>query len=185
MQPHRPLLAVCSAVLALACSHDDRNPPLNHYADELTTAITDAEDALEAHHEEVLGAGDLEKVHKLEESHMEMMNMRMGMMMDAQDSMERCEQMMNHGNAAPLTSAQTNMGTTIEALEAEAHRHMQAMDAAADLDAALTEEHRHATAMESIVGTLHAHHGEIDDAMQAMEDDGMSMMCSMQSHMHR
>lgn len=189
MQAYRIRLAPCIAFFASACGASEAGPTLNHYGGEVTDSVAAVGVALSAHHEEVLVETGLERMRDIEHRHMDDMGMHMGRMLDAQDSMDLCgEHMGTAGHRAPvqpLRDARSAMGEAIDDASAEMERHQQAMDAVADVDTAFAEEHGHQAEMNRILERMRQHDGEISHAMQAMEDDGMSMMCPMDSHMHR
>jgi hypothetical protein len=56
---------------------------------------------------------------------------------------------------------------------------------AKDVEQAIAEEHRHRDSMNVIMGRMTTNNEDLGHAMDAMQDAGLSMMCSMHSHMHR
>jgi hypothetical protein len=189
MKAHRTALAIVAVLLTSACGASDDEPTLNHYGDEMTESVDAIGAALSSHHEQVLAETDLQRLRDMEGKHMDDMDMPLGDMQDAQDSMEGCgEHMTMAGHAdsvAQLHEARSAMATVMGEASAETARHMQAMHDAADLDAALAEEHGHQSAMGPILERMRMHDGSLAHAMQAMEEAGISMMCPMSSHMHR
>lgn len=191
MEANRIRLLPFVALLASACGGGDDAPTLNHYGDEITESVDAAEATLLSHHEEVLAETDLDRIHDMEAKHMNAMDMSMARMQDAEDSMALCGDhmmgMAGHMSAAVdnLHAARGAMTDTMEDASAEMERHSRAMKNASDLDTAAAEEHQHQAAMAHVMDSMRMHDEDLDDAMQAMEDDGMSMMCPMNSHMHR
>lgn len=189
MKAHVARLTPFLALLASACGASDDEPTLNHYGDEVSEAVDAVEAALSLHHEAVLAETDLERMLDMEEEHMTDMAMPMGSMQDAQDSMERCGEHMtmaeHAGSVANYHDARTAMTEAMAETDTEMAHHMQAMHEAVDVDAALAQEHQHQAIMDQLLDRMRMHDGALADAMQAMEDEGMSMMCPMNSHMHR
>ena len=192
MTIYRYVFVPCFALAATACAASDEDPTLNHYGSEMTESVEVLAEELSAHYEQILAETDLGRIQRMEATHMEDMDMDMGRMRDARDSMAACnEHMSNMGNMSQdharqaLHDAQGAMGEVMSEVTGEMERHMNVMDAASTIDSALAEEHQHETAMDGIVGRMRMHDDELGVAMQAMEDEGMSMMCSMTSHMHR
>ena len=177
------------ALLASACGGANDEPTLNHYGDETTESVDAVQASLSSHHAEVLGETDLGRMRSMEQRHKDDMGMHMGRMLDAQDSMELCGQHMSaagHTDAVkPLHEAQGAMGEAIDDASAEVERHLLAMEDAPDVATALTDEHQHQTAMDQLLDRMRTHDEHLAHAMQAMQDDGISMMCPMNSHMHR
>lgn len=83
-----------------------------------------------------------------------------------------------------LRDAGAAMDESIDGATAEIKRHFQAMSDAADRDTAWAEERQHQTSMTQIVDHMRTNDDDTSHAMRAMEDAGMSMMCSMATHMH-
>lgn len=191
MKATRTLLVPFVALLASACGGGDDEPTLNHYGAEITESVDAVQAALLSHHEEVLAETDLGRIHDMEAKHMNAMDMSMGRIQDAEDSMALCGDhmmgMAGHMSAAVdnLHAARGAMAGAMDDASAEMKRHSRAMKDASDVDTALAEEHQHQTAMAHVMDSMRMHDQDLGDAMQAMEDDGMSMMCPMNSHMHR
>ena len=188
MTAHRARLIPVVALLASACGAGEDEPTLNHYGDEVSESIAAIEASLSSHHEQVLNETDLQRMLDLEDEHMTGMAMPMGHMQDAQDSMEGCGEhmtMADHaGSVANFHDARAAMTEVMADTDTEMAHHMQAMHDAADVDAALAQEHQHQATMDQVLGRMRMHDGALADAMQAMADAGMSMMCPMSSHMH-
>lgn len=186
------LLARCLPVLALlqaACGAVHDQPSLGHYGDEMTESVDVVRASLSAHSEQVLGATKLSAVIELERRHMDDMDLGMARMSGARNSMERCgDHMRTRAGYAdalrPVDDARDAMGAAMQDMIDELDRHLGAMEAAADLEAALSEERQHRTHADLLLGRMRQHEGELFEGMQAMQDDGFSMMCPIGSHMH-
>jgi hypothetical protein len=161
---------------------------LNHYGDEMTESVDAVQSSLSSHHEDALAQTDLTGLRSMERSHMDDVAMRMGRMLDAEHSMEVCAEHMSADSDGEglqrLHQAHEAMAVAIDDASSEVEHHFQAMLDAGDLNAAMAEEHRHQAEMESIVAGMHRHDEDLGAAMHAMRDEGMSMMCPMDSHMH-
>jgi hypothetical protein len=175
------------ALFTAACGGSD-DPTLNHYANEATQSIDSAQAALSAHHDQVLAQSDVGRIHDLERTHKGNMVMWMGEMQDAMDSMMQCsDHLSSDGHPDRLQSlgdAGAAMDESIDGATAEIKRHFQAMSDAADLDAAWAEERQHQTSMTQIMDHMRTNDEDTAHAMRAMQDAGMSVMCSMATHMH-
>lgn len=188
MPGYRTCLVSWIALVASACGAGDDGSNLSHYGDEMTESVDAVQAALSSHHEQVLAQTDLERVRGVERTHTEEMDMRMNRMQDAEDSMAFCGQHMNtvQGEAVGrFRGAREGMVEAMDDASTEMARHLEATQAAPDIDTAFAEERQHRTAMVQILGRLQGNDQDIASAMQAMRDDGMSMMCPMASHMHR
>jgi hypothetical protein len=189
MKAHRTRLVTFVALLAAACGASDHEPTLNHYGDEMNESVDAIQAALSSHHDAVLGETDLQRLLEMETKHMDDMDMPMGRMQDAEDSMARCGEHMTMAghtdSVAQLHEARAAMAQVMDEAGTEMARHIQAMHDAADVDTALAEEHGHQTTMGQALDQMRMHDGALAGAMQAMEDAGISMMCPMSSHMHR
>ena len=177
------------ALLGLACGSGAGGSSLTHYGDELSESVAAVRASLSEHHEAVLGETDLQQIRDLERQHMDTMTMRIGRMQDAQDSMMRCSERMgtlgHMGALRSLDDAQGAMAQVMQGATDAMQRHLDAMEAAADVDTALAEERHHQSETDTLVDSMEHHDDELAHAMQTMQDDGMSMMCPMGSHMHR
>ena len=183
--------AASATFLIAACGSSDMSSSLNHYSAEIGDSIEGVQAALTAHQKEVLAESDLTRIQAMEQKHTRDMTSRMGMMQDAEDSMNGCGShmsgmghMMDTQDTQSLKDAMAHMGQNMEDTTAELGRHSRAMHDAADVDAAHAEEQQHGTAMQHMMDGMRSDHGEITDAMHSMAQHGMSMMCPMSSHMH-
>jgi hypothetical protein len=187
MASNQARLAALIVLFAAACGGSDA-PTLNHYANEATQSVDAAQAALSTHHDQVLAQTDVGQIRDLERTHNGDMAMWMGQLQDAMDSMMQCGDHLSSGGhpdrLQSLRDAGAAMDESIDGATAEIKRHFQAMSDAADVDAAWTEERQHQTSMTQIMDHMRTNDEDTAHAMRAMQDAGMSMMCSMATHMH-
>ena len=189
MSTHRACVVPALALFAAACAAGDDEPTLNHYADEMAESLEAVQAEVSAHHQQILVQTDVRRVHAMEQQYMDDIAMHVGRMDDAQASMRLCGEHMDMSGETDslqvLHRARTAVADAIELASNETDHHLQAMQGAPDVRSALNEEHRHQAEMEPLLDRMRMHDEEITWAMQAMEDEGFSMMCQMASHMHR
>ena len=187
MRPHRTALLALLPLFIGACVGDSDSASLTHYGDELNDSVQDALALQTTHHKAVLAESNLGRMHDLEQTYTDEMGVRMGRAGDAQQSMELCGDhmgMAGAGTTQRFHQARTAMGESIDEASAELSRHAAAMKDLVAIDDGRVEERRHQQAMDAIMGRMPMRDDDLMNAMNAMADSGMSMMCSMHSHVH-
>jgi seryl-tRNA synthetase len=179
-------------LLASACGAEGMDPSLTHYGDEVAESVDAVEESLASHHEVVLGESDLLRIGARERAHMDDVAMRMARMQDAQKSIESCSGRLGGAGHAEhaddieaLNDVRRAMEEAMQDVSEAFENHKLVMLDAPDLEAARVEERRHQAEMQGLVDSMSIRERSMRSAMQAMADDGFSMMCPMSSHMHR
>ena len=182
------LLVSLSLSLLWACGEDDQ-PTLRHYSDEIGAATNALEAAVESHYETIRRVTDIEEMHELEQHHIQDALGFMGAMQDAQYGLQTCSRHMrigmHSGRLAALEDPRQAMHQAMNDMEGELQHHADAIRVEEDIDAGRAEEQRHHGAILDLLGEIAGHNHDMLGVMGMMEREGDSMMCSMDTHMHR
>ncbi|MDD9945226.1 MAG: hypothetical protein OXU20_29555 [Myxococcales bacterium] len=182
-----PLVSL-SLCLLWACGEDDP-PTLQHYSDEIGAATNALEAAVESHYETIREVTDIEEMHELEQHHIQDALGFMGAMQDAQYGLQTCSRHMrigmHSGRLAALEDPRQAMHQAMNDMEVELQHHADVIRVEEDIDTGRAEEERHHDAILDLLGVVAGHHQNMLAVMGTMEREGDSMMCSMDTHMHR
>lgn len=181
------VLLLSLPLLAWGCGSDDETS-LRHYGDEITVAAGALEVSVEDHYAAMHNATGIDEMHDLEAHHSQEALSFMGSMLDADYSLQTCGRHMRISMHAPLLAEldgpRQAMHASMNAMEAEVEHHADAIWDLQDVGAVADEEDRHHTAMLDLLDQFSVHSDDMLAAMDSMEREGVSMMCSMDTHMH-
>ncbi len=142
--------------------------PLGDHLETVSSALSEAEAETTEHGMHVEEATDMEAVHSEEEGHHGHMMEHHAMMMESMVDMGEC----SHGDEKPMTA---DMAMALDAYEAEADAHEEAMMGAADMEAAHAEEEHH---QDTMVGIM----SDLEEAKKALEPDAGDFTCPAHGH---